>query len=128
MINRVLLTGRITRDSEVRKTTSGLSTTTFTLAVSKGEHTDFISCVAWRNSADYLGQYARKGDLIGVDGKLQTRSYTDKSGNNRTVTEVIAENVEIISKKRRDKEENNADNLEFNTGEHVEISNEDLPF
>ena len=83
MINRVVLVGRLTRDVEVRKTQSGLSVAQFTVACDRRgrsqdnaqQTADFISCVAWRQPADFLGQYARKGALIGVDGRLQSRSY-----------------------------------------------------
>ena len=83
MINRVVLVGRLTRDVEVRKTGSNLSVATFTVACdrrfSKGQEgqqsADFISCVAWRQTADLLAQYAKKGTLVGVEGRIQTRNY-----------------------------------------------------
>ena len=84
MINNVVLVGRLTRDIELRKTQSGLSVASF-----------FISCVAWRGSADFLGHYAHKGDTVGVEGRIQTRNY-DRDGQKVYVTEIIANNVSIL--------------------------------
>lgn len=102
MINRVILTGRLTKDPELRKTQSGLSVCSFQLAVDrpkqKGQDeaiTDWISCQAWRQSADYICNYAKKGALLAVDGRLQTRSYDNASGQKIHVTEVVCERVEI---------------------------------
>ena len=94
MINRVILVGRLTRDPMLRKTQSGLSVATFTVACDRrfsggngqDRQTDFISCVAWRQSADFLGQYAHKGALVGVDGRIQTRNYDNASGQKVSVT------------------------------------------
>ena len=89
MINRVILVGRLTRDVEVRRTTSGLSVAQFTVACDRrfsrqdnngGQNADFINCVAWRQTADFLGTYAKKGNLVGVEGRIQTRTYDDKDG------------------------------------------------
>ena len=102
MINRVVLVGRLTRDVEVRKTQSGLSVASFTVACDRrgsrqeGQQTaDFISCVAWRQSADFLGQYARKGALVAVEGRLQSRSYDRNDGTKAYVTEVQCDNVSL---------------------------------
>ncbi|MCR4951304.1 MAG: single-stranded DNA-binding protein [Solobacterium sp.] len=104
MINRVVLVGRLTRDVEVRKTQSGLSVASFTVACdrrgSRGQDgqqqtADFISCVAWRQTADFLGQYARKGAMVGVDGRIQTRSY-DRDGQKVYTTEVLADSVQLL--------------------------------
>ena len=107
MINRVVLVGRLTRDVEVRKTGSNLSVATFTVACdrrfSNGQEgqqsADFISCVAWRQTADFLAQYAKKGTLVGVEGRIQTRNYKDKDGKTVYVTEVVADNVQLLSSK-----------------------------
>lgn len=105
MINRVVLVGRLTRDPEVRKTQTGLSVCSFTLACDRagkkeeGQQTaDFISCVAWRQSADFLNDYAAKGSMIGVDGKIQTRSY-EKDGQRVYTTEVLADSVQLLESK-----------------------------
>lgn len=102
MINRVILTGRLARDPELRKTQSGLSVCGFQLAVDrpklKGQDeavTDWISCQAWRQSADYICNYAKKGALLAVDGRIQTRSYDNASGQKVNVTEVVCKRVEI---------------------------------
>ena len=104
MINRTILVGRLTKDVEVRKTSSGISTATFTVAVDRprskdGErHADFIGCVAWRQTADFLGQYAKKGALVGVDGRIQTRNYDGQDGRKVYVTEVLADSVQLLSR------------------------------
>lgn len=104
MINRVVLVGRLTRDVEVRKTQSNLSVASFTVACDNRRraqdgtvqnNADFISCVAWRQTADFLGQYARKGALVGVEGRLQSRSY-DRDGQKVYVTEVVCDNVQLL--------------------------------
>lgn len=105
MINNVVLVGRLTKDVEIRKTQSGLSVASFTIACDRrlsqeqknnGEQSaDFISCVAWRGSADFLGRYAHKGDTVGVEGRIQTRNY-DRDGQKVYVTEIIANNVSIL--------------------------------
>ena len=105
-INKVILVGRLTRDVEVRKTGSGLSVAQFTVAVdrrlpknSDGQQSaDFVPCVAWRQSADFLGSYARKGNLVSVEGHIQTRNYDDKDGRKIYVAEVVCENVQLQSR------------------------------
>lgn len=102
MINRVVITGRLAKDPELRKTQSGLSVCSFQLAVDrpklKGQDeavTDWIGCQAWRQTADYICNYAKKGALLAIDGRLQTRSYDNASGQKVHVTEVVCERVEI---------------------------------
>lgn len=105
MINNVVLVGRLTKDIELRKTQSGLSVASFTVACDRRlsqeqknnneQSADFISCVAWRGSADFLGQYSHKGDTVGVEGRIQTRNY-DRDGQKVYVTEIIANNVSIL--------------------------------
>lgn len=94
MINNVVLMGRIVNDLELKTTQSGLSVVNFRIAVdrkySKGEkQTDFFDIVAWKNHAEFICKYFRKGSLIALEGELQTRSYQTKDGANRTVTEVL---------------------------------------
>lgn len=95
MLNRVILAGRMARDPELRRTQSGTPVTSFTLAVDRdfkdqnGEKpTDWIDCVAWKGSAEFVSRYFQKGDLCIVDGRLQVREWTDKDGNNRRTSEV----------------------------------------
>jgi single-strand DNA-binding protein len=95
MLNTVVLMGRLTAAPELRTTTSGTSVTSFTLAVDRrytqdGEkRADFINCVAWRSTADFIAKYFSKGDLIAVTGAIQTRNYEDKNKNKRTAVEVV---------------------------------------
>lgn len=106
MINRVVLVGRITRDIEIRKTNSNLSVTSFTVAVDnqrKDENgnktTSFISCNAFGNSADILGNYTHKGSLVGIEGRLQQRTFDRKDGTKASVTEVMVDNVTLLEPK-----------------------------
>lgn len=106
MINRVVLIGRLTRSPELRKTKSGVSTTNFTLAVnrriqSQGQpDADFINCVAWNKVADTIYNNLHKGSLIGIEGRLQTRSYKDHQNQTVYVTEVVCENLTFLEPKR----------------------------
>ncbi len=108
MINRVVLVGRITRDPELRKTNTGTSVVSFTLAVNRrfssnqegGQDADFISCVAWRQSADFMANYVKQGALLGVEGRIQTRNYKDQSDRTVYVTEVVCDSVQILAQKR----------------------------
>ena len=100
MLNRVILMGRITQDLELKTTQTGVSVLSFTVAVDRnyarqGEErqTDFIDCVAWRQTAEFISKYFYKGRMIAVEGSLQKRSYDDRNGNKRWVTEVIVDNA-----------------------------------
>ena len=100
MLNKIFLMGRLTRDPELRRTGSGTAVTSFSLAVDrdfKGQNgekeTDFIDVVAWRNTAEFVSKYFSKGRMAVVEGRLQTRKWQDKEGNNRVSVEVIADNV-----------------------------------
>ena len=160
MINRGVLVGRLTRDVEVRKTASGLSVATFTVAcdrrMARGQDgnnqqsADFISCVAWRQAADFLGSYARKGALVGVEGRIQTRSY-DRDGQKVYVTEIVCDTVNLLESKSQSqsraqnssyqdnsyqqpysqpKPSTNDDFVsdDFGAGIGMDISSDDLPF
>lgn len=103
MINNVVLVGRITKDPELRYTTSNVAVATFSLAVNRtfkdanGEReTDFINCVIWRQQAENLANWAKKGALIGITGRIQTRSYENQQGQRVYVTEVVAENFQML--------------------------------
>lgn len=106
MFNLVVLTGRLTADPELKTTQTGISVTSFSIAVSRsyrsGEEpqTDFINIVAWRKSAEFVAKYFKKGNMIGIEGSIQTRKYTDKNGNQRTAFEVVANNVQFVESKR----------------------------
>ena len=105
MINHAVIMGRLTNDPELRTTQSGVSVTSFTVAVERsfrsgGERqTDFINCVAWRNTADFVSNYFHKGQMIAVEGSIQTRSYEDNNGNKRYVVEIVASNVSFCGSK-----------------------------
>lgn len=116
MINRVTLIGRLTRDPELRTTSNGIAVATFTLAVdrnftnSRGERdADFINCVVWRKPAEILCNYTSKGSQIGIDGRLQTRTYDDKDGKRVYVTEVVIEDFTFLDTRQdRENRQNNA--------------------
>ena len=100
MINTVALMGRLTYDPELRSTPSGVSVIRFQIAVDRNyqragaeRQTDFIDCVAWRQTADFVARYFHKGSMIAVEGSIQTQNYTDKNGNQRKSVEVVANNV-----------------------------------
>ena len=107
MINRVVLMGRLTAAPELRQTPSGVSVASFSVAVDRrytkdGERqTDFINIVAWRQTADFVCRYFRKGNMIALDGSIQTRNYTDKNGNKRTAFEVVADSVSFCGGKAK---------------------------
>ena len=103
MINSTVLVGRLTRDPELKYTTSNIAVATFSLAVNRnfkdanGEReTDFINCVIWRQQAENLANWAKKGALIGITGRIQTRSYENQQGQRVYVTEVVAENFQML--------------------------------
>lgn len=103
MLNNVSLMGRLVRDAELKMTQNGISTATFTIACERDfknpdgkKETDFITIVAWRHTAEYVCQYAKKGDMLAVSGRLQMRSYEDRSGQKRTVAEVVANNAYAV--------------------------------
>ena len=108
MLNHIVIMGRLTRDPELRRTGSGLPVASFSVAVDRdfgknenGEkETDFIDCVAWRNTAEFVSKYVTKGRMVVVSGRLQIRSWNDKDGNKRRTAEVVADNVYFADSKR----------------------------
>ena len=108
MLNHITIMGRLTRDPELRRTGSGIAVASFSLAVDRdfspkdgGEReTDFIDCVAWRQTGEFVSKYFTKGRMAVVSGRLQVRSWTDKDGNKRRTAEVIADNVYFGDSKR----------------------------
>lgn len=98
-MNSINLVGRIAQDLELKKTQSDISVCAFTLAVNRPkvkDVTDFINCVAWRQSAEYLCKYGVKGSMVAISGTLQTRKYEDKNGNKRTAFEVVADSLNLV--------------------------------
>ena len=147
MINSVNLTGRLTRNPELRKTQSDIAITNITLAVNRtftdanGERqADFINCVLFRKTAEIAQQYLRKGNLVGVTGRLQSRSYDNKDGQRVFVTEVVVENLAFLESKQQSQDSNQQSQQysqpQVRNGQQenpfasgsVEITDEDLPF
>lgn len=152
MINRVILVGRLTRDPALRKTASGRSVVSFTLAVDrrKGANTDpnqptadFIPCVAWNQTADLISQYMHKGSQIGVEGRIQTRNYDDPNnpGKKVYVTEVVCDNVTFLESRSSDNRQASASDSGYYPDDSsytepsdmvdtpvLNISSDDLPF
>jgi single-strand DNA-binding protein len=157
-VNHVVLVGRLTKDIELRKTNSGASVCSFTVAVDRrfqsqqqgAQTADFISCIAWRQSADFLANYAGKGTVVSVEGRIQTRSYDGQNGK-VYVTEVVADNVQIISNRNSSGTYTNTGNQsgytsqnqtftpaadtgygsmddDFSNTPSLDISSDDLPF
>lgn len=141
MINRVVLTGHLTKDPELKTTQSGLSVVQFVIGVQRrfvredgGREADFISCVAWRKTAENIAKYFKKGQLIGVDGRIQTRSYDNRDGQRVYVTEVVIDNFSFLGGSDKDNQGNqnnqssNQSNQPFDSNEQIDITDDDLPF
>ncbi len=139
MLNHITIMGRLTRDPELRRTGSGTAVASFSVAVDRdfgknenGEkETDFIDCVAWRNTAEFISKYASKGRMVVVSGRLQIRSWTDKDGNKRKTAEVVADNCYFgDSKKDSAPEVDTIPHGGYPAPEYEEITGEDfgLPF
>ena len=112
MLNHIVIMGRLTRDPELRYTQSNTPVASFRVACERDRapqgqerQTDFIDCVAWRNTAEFVSKHFQKGGMIIVSGRLQIREYTDKDGNRRTAAEIVAENIHF-GESRRSRDEN----------------------
>ncbi len=145
-MNKVVLLGRLTKDIEVRYTESNMAVGNLTLAVKRrikntnGEYeSDFINCVCWKETAETMNKYLKKGDPVLVEGRIQTRSFEDKDGNKRYATEVVIEHMDFVSNKKEQttevKEEPKEEKNPFEdmkekveADQSIEISDEDLPF
>ncbi|MDT2600388.1 single-stranded DNA-binding protein [Enterococcus hulanensis] len=152
MINNVVLVGRLTKDPDLKYTASGTTVSTFTLAVNRNftnqsgnREADFINCVIWRKSAETLANYAKKGTLLGVTGRIQTRSYENQQGQRVYVTEVVAENFQLLESRSTNEQRKNNDMNNFDgqgmsnknndkytgdpfSGSSIDSSDDDLPF
>lgn len=147
MLNTVVLMGRLTADPELRHTPNDIPVTSFTLAVDRSyvrsgaeRQADFINIVAWRSTAEFVGRYFRKGQLVAVQGSIQTRSYQDKDGNNRRAFEVVADQVHFAEPKRDSasapqrgySRQDNAPGASFSNGDNEDfeeiLTDDDLPF
>ena len=130
-MNKVILVGNLTKDPELTTTQSGINVARFTIAVQRKfknandeYESDFINCVAWRSSAEFIHKYFNKGNKIGVVGSIQTRSYDAEDGTKRYVTEVVVEECEFVQSKKGD-----SNNQAEDTKQELEpIDDDDLPF
>lgn len=137
MINNTVLVGRMVRDAELRYTPQNQAVATFTLAVNRnfksqnGEReADFINCVIWRQSAENLANWVKKGDLIGITGSIQTRSY-EKQGQRVYVTEVITDNFQLLEFNKQNNQGHSQPDFSRQTPANtnpMDISDDDLPF
>ncbi|WP_067727782.1 single-stranded DNA-binding protein [Oceanobacillus damuensis] len=162
MLNRVVLVGRLTKDPDLRYTPNGVAVANFTIAVNRpfsnqqgNREADFINCVVWRKPAENLANYMKKGSMIGVDGRIQTRTFEGQDGKTVFVTEVVADSVQFLESKGSSSQGNqnssgfqqNRNQNQFqnqnqsqqnqnqtqedpfkNNGEPIDISDDDLPF
>ena len=135
MLNRVVLIGRLTKDPELRYSPSGVAVTNFTLAIDRkfknahGEkETDFIPCVAFKQLAEICANYLAKGKMASVDGRMQIRTYNDKDGQKRWITEVIAEDVHFLSPKDGGGNISGTQNSAANRFGHEVNLDDDIPF
>lgn len=115
MLNNVVLMGRMTADPELKNTPNNVAVTSFSIAVQRkyvsGQEkvTDFIEIVAWRNTAEFICKYFKKGQMIAIEGSIQTRSYEDKEGNKRKVFEVVASGVDFVGSKADNESRGNSE-------------------
>ena len=154
MINRTVLVGRLTKDPELKYTSSNIAYARFTIAVNRtfagpsGEReADFIQCIAWRRQAENVARFVKKGSLVGVEGRIQTGSYDDKEGNRRYTTDVVCDSVQFLESKNKDQNQNETsytprENKGYNSNQYqerqqtakkqntpsIDVSEDDLPF
>lgn len=138
MINNVVLVGRMTRDADLRYTPSNSPVATFTVAVNRnfkngnGEReADFINCVIWGSKAEHLSGWCKKGALIGITGRMQTRNYENQQGQRVYVTEVVADSFQILEKRDNAANQASMDDQvppSFGNSQPMDISDDDLPF
>lgn len=139
MLNVIAIMGRLSRDPELRQTTTGKSVASFTIACSRGRKdangkdlVDWIPVVAWEHTAEFVCKYFEKGSLIAIDGRLQSRTYKDRYGNNRTAIEIVANNANFAGSKSTGGGSNSVpagNSYNEPTVQYDEIEDEgDLPF
>ena len=138
MINNVVLVGRLTRDPELRHTPSNVAVATFSLAVNRNfknqagdREADFISCTMWRQQAENFANWCKKGNLVGITGRIQTRSYDNQQGQRVYVTEVVAESFQTLEKKDNTATQSSMENQmppSFGTSDPMDIPDDGLPF
>jgi len=147
-INRVVLIGRMTRDPELRTTASNYSVASFSVAIDrrvgqgKEPATDFIPCTVWGTQAENVARYTHKGSLVGIEGRIQSRSYQDKQGNNRTAVEVVADSVQFLEPRGASQQQTSSYRPQtsapaapvmdyqddYSDAQPLDISADDLPF
>jgi single-strand DNA-binding protein len=149
-MNKVILIGRLARDPEMRTTSSGISMTRFTIAVSRpfsqdgNQQTDFINCITWRRQAENVAKYCSKGSQVAIEGRVQVNSYDAQDGTKRYTTDIVCDNVTFLGSKSGNSNFSNdnyntADNTETPTtdvsedpfkdfGDEIALSDDDLPF
>lgn len=136
MLNHVVVMGRLTRDPELRRTGSGVAVASFTVACDRdfaakdgGEkETDFLDCVAWRQTGEFVAKHFSKGRMIAVSGRLQVRSWTDKEGNKRRSAEIVADNVYFADSKKEETQQGAAPNYGQQEFPSLTGPDEQLPF
>ena len=134
-LNKTILLGRITQDLELKQTPNGIAVLSFTVAVdrnySKGEEkqSDFISCVAWKQTAEFINRYFGKGRMIAVEGQLRTRTYEDKNGSKHYVTEVYVDNASFTGEKKQNDVHSNPEDSIGNPDDYEDVLSEGaIPF
>ena len=132
-MNKVIMIGRLTKDPEVKKTQSNKTVANFTVAINdkfNKDKTDFINCVAWEKTADYLGNYVKKGNLIAVEGRISTRNYDGSDGKKVYITEVVCESVQSLERNDQTQAKSSEPKpwQQFDKGATLDITEEDLPF
>ena len=135
-MNNITLIGRMTADAELKTTNNGVSVTSFTVAVDRAytpkgqeKRTDFIKCVAWSKTAEFLSKNFHKGEKIGIVGRMETRNYEDHDGNKRTAYEVIVESVDFCESKKNEYPQDRPQDFHQNDDGFTEVmTDEELPF
>jgi single-stranded DNA-binding protein 4 len=138
MINNVTIVGRLTRDPELKYTPSNIAITTFNMAVNRNfknqagdREADFINCMIWRQQAENFANWCKKGNLVGITGRIQTRSYDNQQGQRVYVTEVVADSFQTLEKKDNTANQSSMENQmppNYAQGESMDISDDDFPF
>lgn len=131
-MNNVSIIGRLCSDPEIKSTSNGVEVTSFAIAVDRNftpkgleKQTDFIDCVAWRNTATFINRYFHKGEMIAITGELQTRTYEDKNKSKRKVTEVLINKVDFCGGKKQESEEQTQQTFDPLS---ADFDNSDFPF
>ena len=129
-MNKVILTGRLTKDVDVKYTQNGKCVALFSMAVNglKKEDVYFFNIVAWNKTAELCGNYLTKGSKVLIEGQLTTRSYEDNSGSKKTVTEIIASNVEFLESKKQNEQQATMQQVKQYQNTFGAVQNEEIPF